>query len=537
MIRFGLRILSLTLSLVLLCGTALSESNFNLPGEFPILKEKEEITIGVVANANVIDYVDNEFTHWLEEKTNATFKFEFFSPSDALQKLEIMINSGSKLPDVLAGFDLSETAIQKYGAQGIFRSVNEYIDTVGVGMQDAFSRVATKKLREMITSPDGNIYYVPRFNEQVGNMWQLRSWINKKWLDDLGLAMPATTDELYEVLKAFAEKDPNGNGINDEVPIVGATGNKQQTADFLMNAFIYDSMNDRWTVKDGLLDVPYNKDEWKEGLRYMSKLCADGLFSPLTFTMDNAQLQQLLASGTDRNVVGVFTSNSFNVTPVDSRRLEYVPLPPLTGPQGVSWAAYFPTTPTSRWIITKDAVNPELAYRIGDLMVTREASMFARWGKPGVDWREPSAEDKCLLENLGFKPTVVPILEFGVPQKSHWMMTHCFVLELGLNDGQSFSNNDPLYSERWVALALPLYINKAPGEVVEQIKYTLEENEQIQEIKSTLKVYVEESMARFITGDLDVEKDWDNYVKELDTIGLDSLLAVSQTAYLRSIGK
>ncbi|MGI6653349.1 MAG: extracellular solute-binding protein [Christensenellales bacterium] len=538
MFRLGFRILSLALTLMLIFTSfSLAESNFNAPGEFPICIESEEITIGVVANANVIDYVDNDFTRWLEEKGNIKINFEFFSPSDARQKLEIIINSGSKLPDVLAGFELSEIAIQRYGSQGIFVPVNDYIDTIGVGMQDAFNRVAAKNFREMITSPDGNIYYMPRFNEQVGNMWQLRSWINKQWLDNLGLEIPTTTDELYEVLKAFAEKDPNGNGINDEVPLVGATGNKQQAADYLMNAFIYDDMMSRWIVENDVLDVPYNKDEWREGLRYISKLCTEGLFSPLTFTMDNSQLKQLLASGIDRNVVGVFTSNSFNVTPVDERRLEYVSLPPLTGPQGVCWAAYFPTIPTSRWIITKDAANPELAYRIGDLMVTREASMFGRWGKPGIDWREPTADDKSLLESLGFNPTVVPILEFGVPQKSHWFMTHCFVLELGLNDGQSFNDDDPLYSERWVAQALPLYIDKAPKELVEQIKYTPEESEQIQEIMSTLKTFVEESMARFITGDMDIERDWDDYVKELDNIGLTKYIEVSQTAYLRTIGK
>ena len=41
--------------------------------------------------------------------------------------------------------------------------------------------------------------------------------IRKDWVDKLGLAMPATTDELFEVLKAFQEQDANGNGEADEV--------------------------------------------------------------------------------------------------------------------------------------------------------------------------------------------------------------------------------------------------------------------------------------------------------------------------------
>ena len=50
-----------------------------------------------------------------------------------------------------------------------------------------------------------------------------RSWevmmINKTWLDKLGLEVPSTLGELEEVLKAFKEKDPNGNGKADEIPM------------------------------------------------------------------------------------------------------------------------------------------------------------------------------------------------------------------------------------------------------------------------------------------------------------------------------
>jgi putative aldouronate transport system substrate-binding protein len=509
--------------------TVVSSNQVNQAGDEP-----KALRVGVVRSSLVTDYEDNKFTHWLEEKLNLEFEFDYFT-TEPLQKLEVMISSGSELPEVLCGFELSETSIYNYGRQGIFIPLNSYIDTIGTGMQDAFQRVANKNLRQMMTSPDGNIYYLPRYNEQIGNMWQLRSWINKTWLDNLGLDIPKTTDEFVHVLRAFKTQDPNGNNVQDEIPFVGATGNRQQAADFTMNAFIYDDLQDRWIVENGKLDVPYNKDEWREGLRYLHSLCKEDLLSPLTFTMDDAQLRQLLASGEDRNVVGVFTSNSFGVTPADERRLEYVPLPPLTGPEGVCWAARFPFIPTSRFIITKYAKDPELAYRLGDLMVTRGASIFARCGEKDVDWREPGEGDVGMLEDLGYPATIVPILEFSEPQNSHWRLTHCFVLELGLNDGQTYNPDDILYSERWVGYSLPHYINKAPAETVEQIKYTTEENERIKENRSTLKSYVEESMARFITGDMDIERDWESYVNELNKIGLQEYINVSQVAYDRSI--
>lgn len=45
-------------------------------------------------------------------------------------------------------------------------------------------------------------------------------YLNKTWLDNLGLTYPETVEELYTVLKAFKEQDANGNGDpNDEIPI------------------------------------------------------------------------------------------------------------------------------------------------------------------------------------------------------------------------------------------------------------------------------------------------------------------------------
>ena len=45
--------------------------------------------------------------------------------------------------------------------------------------------------------------------------------IRKDWLDNLGLDMPKTVDELYETAKAFTEKDPDQNGKNDTIGFAG----------------------------------------------------------------------------------------------------------------------------------------------------------------------------------------------------------------------------------------------------------------------------------------------------------------------------
>ena len=51
-------------------------------------------------------------------------------------------------------------------------------------------------------------------------------FINKKWLDELGLEVPTTTDELVEVLKAFRDKKPEGR--TDVIPMTFIINNGDQ---------------------------------------------------------------------------------------------------------------------------------------------------------------------------------------------------------------------------------------------------------------------------------------------------------------------
>ena len=66
-----------------------------------------------------------------------------------------------------------------------------------------------------------------------------------------------------------------------------------------------------------------------------------------------------------------------------------------------------------------------------------------------------------------------------------------------------------------------------------KVIFTEDELDQLGEIEATLRTYVDESMTRFALGDLDIEKDWDSYLKELENIGLSQYLEVSQIAYDR----
>ncbi|MDR2477017.1 MAG: extracellular solute-binding protein, partial [Treponema sp.] len=388
---------------------------------------------------------------------------------------------------------------------------------------------------------DGNIYFIPKNNEQIGNLYHLRSWINKNWLDKLGLDMPKTTDEFRKTLEAFASKDPNGNGLKDEIGIIGGNLNEWggQTADFIMNAFIYDDASNRFIVNSGgKIEAVYTKEEWREGLRYMNGLFKAGLLPRQGFTMDNAQMRQMVENGAVSQV-GAFThGNVANViSAMNQRKLEYVPLPPLAGPKGANYTTYYPDLPQKNFMITKDAKNPEAIFRWGDLMCSEEGYMRTRWGIPDVDWKKPGPEDKSLLDAIGVKASVIPILPWGSIQNSHWLFTTAGIVPFGVADGQVAPSTDPLYSERWIYAAVPFYMGKEAKNRVDVIKFTLEEAEEIRDMKNTINNYVNEALALFIVGDMDVERNWDAYLRELETMGLKRYLEISQSGYDRAAGK
>ena len=224
-------------------------------------------------------------------------------------------------------------------------------------------------------------------------------WIYQPWLDALGLEMPTTTDEFEQVLLAFKEQDPNGNGQADEIPLsttIDAEGWQNSLDRFFMNSFIYNPGEDAhrpWLIlQEGKVTPVYNTPQWKEGLKYLQRLYAQGLIDPQSFTQDIDGLQRL-GNNPDEVILGAAPSGWMGVFIAvdeelqDTRWTDYVPVPPLEGPQGVRYAAWGPATGEPAIVITSACKDPALAVRWIDAQYDREATLRSERGVLGEDWR------------------------------------------------------------------------------------------------------------------------------------------------------
>lgn len=499
-------------------------------GSETICKETVDLKIMIAQDGNVQDYDTNKYTKEVERKGNVNLKFNLVPQADAETKINLTLSAGEELPDILI-YNMSDANVSTYGEAGVILPLNQYYENSSEYLVPQAEELLSNgglDVIKYITMADGNIYTIPQYNESLMNEFQTVLWIYKPWLDKIGMKVPETLDDLKTVLRAFKDNDVNGNGNkSDEIPMVDCTSNN--VIRDIEQAFVHTGEDELTIRKDGSLAFAYATDEYKEFLKYMRDLVTNGLYDITSFSQDAATLKTLLNTPEPR--VGVFSYTSTSVlSSAKNRRLEYVPIM-LKGPN-YNTTYYRKTMPTNRFFITRACEHPEVAFRIGDYMCSKEMTVWSRFGEKGVDWKEPAEGTEALYDFLGYKPTIESILMWGSSQNSHWQNNTPGFRTTDVVLGVAASNDD---SQRSKADAIKLMYDEIPeyGTVVEKIIYTPEELDERTQIKTGIDSYVAEMMFNFMTGKTDIDSGWDKYIKELTALNIDRLLEISQTAYDR----
>lgn len=145
------------------------------------------------------------------------------------------------------------------------------------------------------SDPTGNdrIYSVPTVITYGRN----GAMIRKDWLDKLGLEMPATQEEFVNVLKAFKEKDPNGNGMPDEIPTGGRAEARWMSQLFGQYGIAIWEGYPQFDLYDGQLTYSAVTKNMRDCLQWMSELYKQGLLDPETLLNDKAAWDGKINSG------------------------------------------------------------------------------------------------------------------------------------------------------------------------------------------------------------------------------------------------
>lgn len=520
----------------------------------PLVKNGEEatLTIGLAQSVNVENYDTNYFTQYIEEKTGINLEFVYFSgsSSDVATQLALMISSGEKLPDILwdlNGVELS--TVYEYGEDGYFIDLNSYFDEYSHFFTEGYellSDAAKVNIFAKGTDPsNGALYAFPEYQSSFNDSCAFHVSINEKWLEEVNAEIPTTVDELYEVLKLFAANDLNGNGENDEIPIVGYDGYRSDISQFLINAFVYCNDEYFFNATDGEVWVPYTTDEYRQALIYLNKLYSEGLLSPLTYTIsegNDSEMTALFTPADGTAIAGVVGGHMSLTAEVGNEVMyEYTALTPLKGETELGgYAPFMSDSFFYHTFITTDCENPVLAFQLLDFLCSRDAFLTMRYGEEGVDWEY--VEPGTAVNAYGVE-SVLNILDssvYGSQNNKNWhnlgSTLAIFTTYASLfNDDGSWSSEKTL---RQAGMYKGYHSMPTPDEVILGLVFNAEENEIASEVSTPMKDYVQEARALFATGVMDPndDSDWENYLEALENQGLPQYLEIAQAAYSRMNG-
>lgn len=508
-------------------------------GDFPLSDETVELTVLTPSNIYVASFEDNEFTRWYEEKTNVHITWQIVPAEEQDTALNLRMASGD-YPDILMSFRPTLAVQELYGAQGTFIALNDFIDQHGV----EFNRMVEQyplTLRT-ITASDGNIYSLPYVNDCFHCAQDKKMWIYQPFLDALGMEMPQTTEEYLAYLRGCLEQDVNGNGEADELPLASGTGSWNDQLDlYFMNSFTFNPGEPYVFVDNGNVAVSYNQDGWREGTAYLAGIYAEGLMDPESFTQNN---EQLVAKGNSETpIVGSAPGGSWGVfvtwTADDpsGRWADFKLMPALEGPEGVRWSAYNPYLPyaTGDFIITDKCQNPAVAFRWADGLYDLETTLRSVQGEPGVnwDWAQPgqigSDGEQAIWDSI---PTEGDSAEAS---SNAWVQTGPSYRSARVRFGEAVDDPDMLQYNLDTITQEVLEQYRQPAEMwIPPLSFTQDEAQVIAEAEATIVPFVQQRFAEWVTGNRNVDEDWESYLEELNGLGVEEYVATYQQALERA---
>ena len=337
-------------------------------------------------------------------QAQAGIKINWDTWSDSLGEVvgtRISGNSASKNPiDAFQAVGFSNFQLMQYGAAGTFIDLTPYITPEVMPHLSAVLE-AHPEIKAAITMSDGKIYGLPA-GEQMGTAGIGREkdysifsvpqfgMINKAWLDDLGLAVPTTLEELHTALVAFKENDMAakiyGNAPGSTIPM--STGFDQWCwgqnvfyAGFGFTNWPNDVCMDLNVNADGVVNFVCDDDNYRAAVTYFHDWYADGLMDLEMFSQDTNQLIAKVTGGR----VGVTTW--WEIPEITGpHKDDYVYLPILTGPDGTSNVTLRTggAINAGQLSITRECKDPAKLLAFYDLWYQGDVVMQLQYGPIGV---------------------------------------------------------------------------------------------------------------------------------------------------------
>ena len=496
--------------------------------------EKTKLTGLVYKSGQNISVYDMGWMNTAMEQANVDIEWREVTTDDWGSVKGPLLSSGD-IPDIMIGIDaVSAGDIMTF--KGLFKDFTPYLDEMP-NVQRMFEEVPKSKV--MATAEDGKIYSITKymnFKPQVGT----KQYINKQWLDTLGLEMPETLEELTDVLKAFAEQDPNGNGEADEIPFSFDNGEHVDgnlVPYNLMGSYgkIISSLNTGYYVEDGVVKNYFLEDDFKDLVKLMNQWYKDGIIHSGAFTNDSSSYIANARAKEDKGeaIYGFIMGWSRGDIFGEKLKDQYVALPPLKATadqeEGPLWM--YEKESAYRYgaaHISENCENPEAAARFIDTLYDPEMSISIQFGEVG----------KLVEKEEDGSYRVLPPAEAGDTEGSNaglwnWKMTMC-----DLGPGYLTDSVKVQYSDEFEEI---LEESKPYDEILDAVdieknylhssflRFTEDERNELSVIDTEIKLAQEPTFSEWVVNG-GIDEGWETFQTSLKNAGIERGIELNQIA-------
>lgn len=500
----------------------------------------ELVSFRVVAyqETSQIDYNEMNIFKELEKATNVHIDFDCYPGSTYGDQKNLMLASG-EYPDAFFGYmTLGNDDLEGYGPMGVFIPLEDMIEEYCTNYKKVLEEVPA--LDGLTTSSDGHKYSMGSINDSPSRDFPDNLLINKTWLDNLGLDVPTTMEEYYDVLKAFKEQDANGNGDpNDEIPYTfipwnhingyggffGAYGEAEafNNAGGTLNHFVVDD-NEK---------VIYNPitEEYKTAIKELGRFVQDGLWDEDGFVQSAEQYQAKQQNPTA--IVG--SCYTWGLTSIAAANQDqYIPIKPLKATADspdakVHLRRNHISISSTGFSITNNCQNPEILMQWVDLFYSDVMTVLSYYG---IDRLTEITEDghyrydeSSNADGTTFLDEVQHLNPFdGCPK---YLTTELRYEKIQLET----------VTDDKIDTTLMYYVDAPASRTLPSMRFTPEESQFVNDYGSAIQNYVEQKQQEWLLGRADIDADWDAYLAQLNTLRLQEFIDTMQGAYDRTIGK
>ncbi len=507
----------------------------------PIVAQKNTTEYRVITQKNPMqeDFNDMKVFKDLYDSTNVNVNWDCLSSGSYATQKSLIMSDKNNWPDAIYHSYFSDAEMIRYATRKVFLALDEYLDNMPYLKAFLESRPDVKSL---ITMPDGHFYAFPRVEEMGLMPYSNLLFMNKVWLgelvddgsitfitkDQIKDGLDLTLDQMEQILKLFKERDMNGNGKADEIPLSFVYQNWQGNQCDLYGAFGCPDNVDHRTVLNGEVICTATTDEFFEATNFYAGWVKKGYIDKASFEYNE---DTFLASGkATKQKLGAFYW--WEAETVVSDPQNYITLNPLIGPNNTRLLGQSNSPEISKnlCVIFSTCKNPEILMTYFDRFYEPYTSAQISYGPIGVIYEEELDENGMLVQK--------PIPEGMTADEVRIKVAPMGIDILDANVWENYLNMEPRAVLRLERLEKHIKPWSMPNiSRLSNPVFTLEEINYLGTYDANVYEYVIAMQTKWLLEGGVTRAEFEEFKAKLEKLNLQGVLDCYQNGYDRSIGK